>query len=98
MGLTIGQVLILAGLLYLVIGLMWVIKNHRSRLAIEDRAQWRRERKYWKFIVIPGAVALTWPLWVWVCFRIREMIKTGEADQIASQVMKEHMEKEHGIR
>jgi hypothetical protein len=92
---TLGQIAILVAVVYLTIGAAWILRNHHSRLATEDRAAWRREGSYWKFVVIPGAVMLLWPLaalWAW---RIGRAIKTGEFDRVARQVIKEHMDKEH---
>ncbi len=91
------EILIGSALGYLAVGLVWVLFNHFSKMAVEDRATWRREKKYWKFLVVPMFVALTWPIWVWVIWKIRRMGMSGELQKIIKQVKQEHMEKEHGI-
>ena len=91
------EILIGSFLGYLTVGLVWVLFNHFSKMAAEDRATWRREKKYWKFVVAPTVVVLTWPIWVWMTFKIIRMAKSGELHKLAQQVKAEHMEKEHGM-
>ena len=81
---------------YLLLGVLWILFNYWSRMAREDRARWRLERKYWKFVVAPAVAAIFWPLWVWVVWKIRKAIKSGEFDRIAREVAEEHRKKEHG--
>ncbi len=91
------EILIGSALGYLTVGLVWTLFNHFSKMAAEDRATWRREKKYWKFVVVPMFVALTWPIWAWITFNIIRMAKSGELHKLAQQVKAEHMEKEHGM-
>ncbi len=91
------EILIGSALGHLAVGFAWVFFNHFSQLAIEDRATWRREKKYWKFVVVPMFVASIWPLCVLLVLRIRRIAKSGELQKMIKEVQREHMEKEHGI-
>lgn len=86
---TAGDLLALAAILYLIVGMLWVLKNHGSAMARMDRAQWRREGKPWKLVVMPASVALLWPLAALICWRIRRTMKSGEFDRMAKQVQEE---------
>lgn len=86
---TINGILAMAGIAYLIVGIFRIARNHASTMARMDREQWRREGKPWKFIVIPLAVTLLWPLAALLAWRIRKAIKSGEFDRVANQVTQE---------
>ena len=82
---------------YFAVGVFWVLMNHNSTLAKMDRARWKKDREYWKFVWAPTLVVLIWPLALWCVIKIRRMAKTGELQQIIQQVKRDHMKKEHGM-
>lgn len=86
---TLGQVLILGGIAYLVMGILWVMRNHGSTMARMDRKEWMRQGKTWKLVVVPAAVALLWPLAVLVWWRIKRAMASGEFDRMAKQIQEE---------
>lgn len=86
---TASEVLVLAAILYLIVGIFWIMRNHGSTMARMDRQQWRREGKPWKLVVVPIAVALLWPLAALLCWRIKQAMKSGEFDRVADQVVTE---------
>lgn len=86
---TLGETVVLVGILYLIVGICWIARNHGSTLARMDREQWRREGKPWKLIVIPLAVALLWPLAALLAWRIKKAMRAGEFDRMANQVVQE---------
>lgn len=94
---TLGEVLALAGIAYLIVGILWMLRNHGSRMARMDRHEWKRQGKTWKLVVVPVVVVLAWPLafifWWW----IKRAMKSGEFDRMAKQV-REEWEREGKIK
>jgi len=90
------EVLIHSTVAYLLMGVLWVLHNAWSTLAREDRARWRRDRQYWRFVWVPVVVALAWPICAWLVLRIRKAMRTGQFDRIAREIEDEHRKKGHG--
>ncbi len=90
------EFLVSCGLAYLTVGILWVMRNHGSRLAAYDRAEWKEKRQYWKFVVIPVVVVLLWPLAAWMVLKIRKAIRSGEFDRLMKEAMEEERKKKNG--
>lgn len=87
---TASQVATVALIIYLFIGICWVIRNHFSRMAQQDRQQWRHEGKLWKFVVVPVVVALIWPFAFWLLWRLKKAVRTGEFERVTKEVVAEY--------
>lgn len=94
---TLREVLVFGGVAYLVVGILWMLRNHGSTMARMDRQEWRRQGKTWKLVVVPAIVVLVWPLAVLLYWRIKQAMKSGEFDRVAKQV-REEWEREGKIK
>lgn len=86
---TLGEVLVFGGIAYLIVGILWMLRNHGSTMARMDRQEWRRQGKTWKLVVVPVVVVLVWPLAFIVWWRIKRAMASGEWARMEKQVAEE---------